>query len=167
MHPRGLDWGPGHKLCQQAGNPPLTRKIHCQNHLIVFEFDHSKDSLYCKLFVTSTLDMIMDWFSQLNTCIYAFEVVVKQFNVLTVTVYKKSSVHDKKKIQDIQGWQNLYNFIVFILCLHVIEDLWYTFWVQWSLHVENIYFTTTAIYISKDLSNALITVHILIFFPDY
>lgn len=97
MHPRGLDRGPGHKLCQQAGNPPLTRKIHCQNHLIVLEFDHSKDSLYCKLFVTSTLDMIMDWFSQLNTCIYAFEVVVKQFNVLTVTVYKKSSVHDKKK----------------------------------------------------------------------
>lgn len=45
--------------------------------------------------------------------IYAFEVVVKQFNVLTVTtgIYKKSSVH-VKKIQDIQDWQNLYIFIV-------------------------------------------------------
>lgn len=55
--------------------------------------------------------MNMDWFYQLNTCIYAFEVVVKQFNVLTVTIYKISSVHDKK-IQDIQDWQNLYIFIV-------------------------------------------------------
>lgn len=120
MHPRGLDWGPGHKLCQQAGNPPLTRKIHCQNNLIVFEFDLSKDSLDCKLFVT--LDMNMDWFYQLNTCIYAFEVVVKQFNVLTVTIYKKSSVH-VKKIQDIQDWQNLYIFIV--ICIDLFTcDRW-------------------------------------------
>lgn len=147
MHPRGLDWGPGHKLCQQAGNPPLTRKIHCQNNLIVFEFDLSKDSLDCKLFVT--LDMNMDWFSQLNTCIYAFEIVVKQFNVLTVTIYKKSSVHDKKN----SGYSRLakplqfFCTFVFILCLHVIDDLWYIFWVHWSLHLENHYFTTTAIYI--------------------
>lgn len=34
-----------------------------------------------KLFVTSILDMNMDWFSHRNTCIYAFEVIVKQFIV--------------------------------------------------------------------------------------
>lgn len=54
--------------------------------------------------------------------IYAFEVVVKQFNVLTVTIYKKSSVH-VKKIQDIQDWQNLYIFIV--ICIDLFTcDRW-------------------------------------------
>lgn len=54
--------------------------------------------------------------------IYAFEVVVKQFNVLTVTtgIYKKSSVH-VKKIQDIQDWQNLYIFIVICIDLFTCD----------------------------------------------
>lgn len=64
----------------------ISHKIHCQNHLIVFEFDLTKNLSYYmyKLFVTSILDMNMDWFSHRNTCIYAFEVVVKHVYCLNM-----------------------------------------------------------------------------------